>query len=98
LAGSIELLLDVHSSTGEQFFLEKAYELAQILRGFAVEQEGRLRWCSDRGNVTASDYMVGYSGVAVCMLRLSQATRPSQISRAGFRWNSPEGDKGAKKR
>lgn len=88
LAGSIELLFDFHLHSGECHFLEEAYELAQIMEGFAVEREGRLRWCSDRGDITAPDYMVGYAGVAVCMLRLAQPERPTQISRAGFRWHS----------
>jgi lantibiotic modifying enzyme len=87
LAGSIEFLLDLHAATHEAQYVQDALVLAQLLDGFRIEEEGRLAWCSDRAEVVVPDYMVGFSGIAMCLLRLADpARRPHQLSRAGFRF------------
>jgi hypothetical protein len=56
------------------------------LEAFAQEQDGVLAWPSDSPHVYSPDYMTGYAGVAVCLLRLSDPERlPHQLSREGFR-------------
>jgi hypothetical protein len=43
-------------------------------------------YCSDFQNVYSPDYVVGYAGVAVTLLRLADPERlPRQLSRTGFR-------------
>jgi lantibiotic modifying enzyme len=87
LAGSIEFLLDVYQSLGEPSFLNEAQTLALLLGAFAIEEEGLLLWPSEWRSVVTPDYMVGYAGVALCLLRLSEPERrPRQLSRQGFRW------------
>lgn len=86
LAGSIEFLLDMAQSTGEPVYLDDAYTLARLLEAFVVEQQGNRVVSSEQPDVFSPDYMVGYAGVAVCLLRLSDPDRLShQLSRRGFR-------------
>ncbi|MBI4492790.1 MAG: hypothetical protein HY690_08375 [Chloroflexi bacterium] len=86
LAGTIEFLLDVFQATDEPAYLAEARSLVRLLEAFAQEQEGTLRWSSDAPEVFTPDYMVGYAGVALCLLRLSAPERlPPQVSRRGFR-------------
>lgn len=86
LAGNIEFLLDVFQATGDQTYLQEAESLAHLLAAFAAEQDGRLVWSSEWPNVFTPDYLVGYAGVAMCLLRLSDPSRlPCQLDRRGFR-------------
>jgi Lanthionine synthetase C-like protein/Protein kinase domain len=86
LAGSIEMLLDLHQDTGDGAYLTEAQSLATLLETFAVEREDTLVWSSDTPSVVTPDYMVGYAGAAVCLLRLAAPGRlPTQLSRQGFR-------------
>jgi lantibiotic modifying enzyme len=87
LAGNIEFLLDCYQTTGEHMYLVEARTLAQLLIAWASEAEGALRWPAEAPHVFTPDYLVGYAGVAVCLLRLSDPEpRPSLLSRAGFRY------------
>jgi tRNA A-37 threonylcarbamoyl transferase component Bud32 len=86
LAGAIELLLDVYQAEGRHEYLAEARSLARLLESFAVERDGLLVWPSDSPVEFTPAYMVGYAGVAVCLLRLSAPERlPHQLSRRGFR-------------
>ena len=71
LAGNIEFLLDLYQLTQKRRFLAHAYLLGRLLQAFAIRQNGVLRWCSDRASVVTPGYMTGYSGIAACLLRLS---------------------------
>jgi hypothetical protein len=85
-AGSIEFLLDVFQATGDRAFLTECWSLARLLEAFALEREGLFVWPSEERDTSTPDYMVGYAGVAVCLLRLSEPARlPHQLSRGGFR-------------
>jgi len=87
LAGSIEFLLDVYQATGDATWLRAAQTLARLLDAFAAEREGDLVFAAEVPGVFTPDYMVGYAGVAMCLLRLSDPKRrPHQLSRAGFRF------------
>jgi hypothetical protein len=86
LAGNAEFLIDVYQATGDASYLHDAMAMARLLEAFATERDGLLMWPSDTRNDWAPDYMVGYAGVAACLLRLSDPEdRPHLLSRAGFR-------------
>jgi lantibiotic modifying enzyme len=85
LAGNIEFLLDMYQYAHEKAYLVDALALARLLETFASEQEGMLVWSSDSPTTFTPDYMVGYAGVATCLLRLSDpSNRPHLLSRRGF--------------
>jgi lantibiotic modifying enzyme len=85
LAGNIELLLDMAQATQDPVYLTQAADLAHLLEAFSVEREGDLAWFSDVPPTVSSDYTVGYSGVAMCLLRLAgPMRRPHQLTRKGF--------------
>jgi hypothetical protein len=56
-----------------------------LLEAFASEQDGLLLFPSESPGTFSPDYMVGYAGIAMCLLRLSDPERPHQLSRRGFR-------------
>ena len=85
LAGGIELLLDMYKDRQDAKYLKSADYLAEILIESATERNGLLYWPSESTDIITPDYMVGYCGVAVCLLRLAYPGLPTQISRAGFR-------------
>src|SRR5205823_644934 len=85
LAGSIEFLLDMARDTGEGTYLAEAETLARLLRAFAVEREEGLLFSSEMPHVFSPDYLVGYAGVAACLLRVGSGGRlPHLLSREGF--------------
>ena len=86
LAGVIELLLDMYQATGQHSYLKDARAQAQLLESFAAERDGLLVWPSDSPGEFTPAYMLGYAGVAMCLLRLAAPERlPHQLSCAGFR-------------
>ena len=96
LSGNIELLLDAYQASGDQFYLAEARELSRLLLAFGAEEGGLLRWPSDQPWVYGPDYMVGYAGVAVALLRLADPeNRPHGLSRRGFRYPHPVACSGA---
>ncbi|WP_257457173.1 class IV lanthionine synthetase LanL [Archangium lipolyticum] len=72
LSGNIEFLLDMFQATREQEYLDGAYALAQALEAFAVEKEGQLYWPAENPESFSPSYLVGYAGVAACLLRLAE--------------------------
>lgn len=86
LSGNIELLLDLAQATGDAASRNEAHSLAALLGAFAVEREEGLMFPSESPTVFSPDYLLGYAGVALCLLRLAQPERPHQLSRAGFRF------------
>lgn len=90
LAGNIELLLDAYQTTTDRSYLIEARSLASLLESFASERDGSLVWPSESPLIFTPDYMVGYAGVEVCLLRLADPEhRPYQLSRRGFRFREP---------
>lgn len=86
LAGQIEFLLDVAQQCGEAAYRAEAAALARLLEAFATERPGGIVFPSEAPSTFTPDYMVGYAGVAACLVRLCDPdTAPSQLSRAGFR-------------
>jgi len=89
LAGSIEFLLDAYQVLGDATCLREARSLARLLEAFATERDGRLLWPSEAPGVFSPDFMVGYAGVAACLVRLSDPEHlPHVLSRATFRRRS----------
>lgn len=87
LAGNIEFLLNIAQISGDHAYLTEAYALARLLEAFAGEQGGMLRFPSESPQKFTPDYMVGYAGVAVCLLRLGDPLcMPQQLSRRGFQY------------
>ena len=87
LAGNIEFLLDMFQATGDRTYWVEASSLALLLEAFAVERDGLLVWPSESPEIYTPDYMVGYAGVAICLLRLNDPHhRNHQLSRRGFRY------------
>ena len=85
LAGNIEFLLDMFQATSDAWYLREARLLGRVLRCFALQSDGFLTWPSESPAVVTPDYMVGYSGVAACLLRLGAPEHlPRQLSRRGF--------------
>jgi serine/threonine protein kinase len=79
LAGNIEFLLDVYQFTGDGSYLADARHLARLLETFSREGDGMLVWPSDSPEVVTPDYMIGYSGVAICLLRLGAPGRLAHL-------------------
>ena len=86
LSGSIEFLLDAYQASGDDAYLAEARSLSELLMAFQSEQDGILRWSSDWPWTYGADYMAGYAGVAVTLLRLADPDhQPRGMSRRGFR-------------
>jgi hypothetical protein len=87
LAGSIEFLLDVYRASEDRGWLGDARLLASLLDAYASESEGNLVYAAENADVFTPDYMVGYAGIAVTLLRLADPKiRPVQLSLEGFRY------------
>ncbi len=82
LAGNIEFLLEVHELTHDPNLLTEAAELAELMDALRREREGLLMWPSESASVCSPDYMVGYVGVATCLLRLARPSRGAMLHRA----------------
>ncbi len=95
LAGNGEFLLDLYQATGDPVHLAAARSLAGLLDAFGREQEGLLVYSCEWPEVFTPDYLVGYAGVATCLLRLSGPERlPHQLSCDGFRRPPPTASRG----
>ncbi len=92
MTGSIELLLDAYQVNGDVCHLIEARSLARLLEAFALEEDGQLVWPSESPAIVTPDYMVGYAGVALTLLRLADPERrPFVLSRHGFRYRRERG-------
>lgn len=89
LAGCIEFLLDVYQETRDPAYFAEADSLGQLLETSETTRQGHSVFPSEQPGVFTPDYMVGYAGVALSLLRLSAPERlPHQLSRPGFRVSS----------
>lgn len=90
LSGNIEFLLDMAQVTGKQMYRAVAFELAELLCAFAVEQPGKLLWPSESPTIFTPDYQVGYAGILLALLRLSDENRPHQLSLKGLGYKTSQ--------
>ncbi len=71
LAGNIEFLLDMAQATGDPRYWADCEPLARLLVAQVVDEHGAVNWDEDVPDILTPDYMLGYAGVAVCLLRLA---------------------------
>ncbi len=87
LAGCIEFLLDMFQATGDRRYEHEAQGLASFLMDWAVQDGKFVVFPSEEPTIFTPDYMIGYAGVAVTLLRLNAPQRiPHQMSRYGFQY------------
>jgi lantibiotic modifying enzyme len=87
LAGNIDFLLDLYQATGDASYLAEARTLGRLMRAYATELNGMFVWGCETPTKFSSTYTVGFSGIAMCLLRLSDpARRPQQLTRPGFKY------------
>ncbi|HYO54474.1 class IV lanthionine synthetase LanL [Archangium sp.] len=84
LAGNIEMLLDVFQATREEHYREEARMLGGLLETFAVEDGGDLVWFTETPGFYCPGFMVGYAGVAACLLRLAEPERRPHLLSGAF--------------
>jgi serine/threonine protein kinase len=84
LAGNIEMLLDLFQATREEHYLEEARVLGRLLESFAVEEGGDLVWFTETPGFYCPGFMVGYAGVAACLLRLAEPERRPHLLSGAF--------------
>jgi lantibiotic modifying enzyme len=81
LAGSIELLLDLHAAEPDGGHFAEAVSLAELVEQFHIEgDDGHLRCSSDGNGAGSPDLTVGYAGVATTWLRLAQPGTPAVLA------------------
>jgi serine/threonine protein kinase len=91
LSGNIDFLLDAYQATSAVTYLDQARSLGNLLTAFRAEDGEHLRWSSDWPWVYGPDWMVGYAGVALVLLRLSEPDlRPCVLARRGSRRTGDE--------
>jgi serine/threonine protein kinase len=79
LAGSIDLLVDLHGTDGDAAHLTEAWSLAGLLETFHVSDGDRLRCSSDQLEVVSPDLWFGSAGVAMAWLRLANPEAPGVL-------------------
>ncbi|HZE32881.1 MAG TPA: lanthionine synthetase LanC family protein, partial [Actinoallomurus sp.] len=86
LAGSVDFLLDMYQDTRDPEFRRQATIEIRLLNAFKINGDSGIRWQGDTTGCVTPDYMVGYGGVLVTMLRYALAdSAPSQLTVEGFR-------------
>ncbi len=87
LAGNIEFLLDIARLTGSENHLFQARSLAHLMMSWCADLDEVYGLQADDRQALGSDYMTGYGGVAMCLLRLCNPSQtPHQLSLEGFRY------------
>ncbi|MDB4950908.1 MAG: uncharacterized protein JWM27_3557 [Gemmatimonadetes bacterium] len=93
IPGSLDVLVDAWQATGDPAWLAEGRGLAQLLEALSMEVDGNLVWPYDSPRTYTPDLMVGFSGVAVALLRLADAdTRAPLLSRHGLVLAAPGTD------
>jgi serine/threonine protein kinase len=93
LAGNAEFLIDAGQALGDDGVLAQASGLVGILDAFAVDSPDGRAWISEAPRQINPDYLVGYAGIPLVLLRLARPARRYQLSRAGFRYRGGQGMK-----
>ncbi len=88
LASNIEFLVDLYQAFGSKGHLDAARALAMVLETFARCDCGSLYWQSDIPEIVTPDYLFGYAGVALSLLRLGNPRMPHELSLENFRQTS----------
>ena len=89
VAGCIEFMLDMYQGHGEIENLVEAHSLAQLLEAFARHERHGGTWAVDTLGWGTDDFLVGQSGISLCLLRLADPVRrPHILSRQAYRFGS----------
>jgi hypothetical protein len=88
LAGNAEFLLDAGRALGDDELLTKANELMSLVDAYGVDTEEGRGWISEAPRQINPDYLVGFAGIPLVLLRLARPDRRYQLSRAGFRYRA----------
>ncbi|MFI6689758.1 lanthionine synthetase LanC family protein [Streptomyces sp. NPDC050485] len=88
LAGNAEFLWDAGLALDDGDLLAQAHGLIGILPAFAVDSPDGRAWISEAPRQITPDYLVGYAGIPVVLLRMARPRRRYQLSRAGFRYGA----------
>jgi lantibiotic modifying enzyme len=86
LAGNAEFLLDAGRALHDDHILADASDLLALIEDFAVDDADGRSWITDAPRQISPDYMVGYAGLPVLLLRFAVPGRSVQLSRRGFQW------------
>lgn len=86
LAGNAEFLWDAGLALDDGDLLAQARGLIDILPAFAVDSPDGQAWISEAPRQITPDYLVGYAGIPVVLLRMARPHRRCQLSREGFRY------------
>jgi hypothetical protein len=84
LSGNAELLLDAGRALADDEATTQAHELMSLVDAYAVDVEGGRAWITDAPRQISPDYLVGFAGIPLVLLRLAAPHRPRHLSRAGF--------------
>jgi hypothetical protein len=88
LTGNAEFLLEASKALGDDELLTEARGLLSLVEAFAVDHQDGRAWISEAPRQINPDYLVGYAGIPVVLLRLARPDRCHQLSRAGFRYRA----------
>lgn len=88
LAGNAEFLWDAGLALDDGDLLAQARGLIGILLAFAVDSPDGRAWISEVPRQITPDYLVGYAGIPVVLLRMARPRRRYQLSREGFRYRA----------
>jgi lantibiotic modifying enzyme len=88
LTGNAEFLLEAGKALGDDEWLIEARGLLSLVEAFAVDHPDGRAWISEAPRQITPDYLVGYAGIPVVLLRLARPDRCYQLSRGGFRYRA----------
>jgi lantibiotic modifying enzyme len=92
LLGNVEALVDAYEATGDSQFLREARPMVDLIDAYSMEVNGMLVWPYSTSSNYTPDLLVGFSGVAPCLLRLiDPGRRPHLLSRLGLTLTSRRG-------
>ncbi len=84
LAGNAEFLLDAGRALGDDAIVSDAHALLALTEAFAVDSARGRAWITDAPGQVSPDYLVGYAGLPLVLLRFASPGRSVQLTRAGF--------------
>jgi class IV lanthipeptide synthase len=88
LSGNAEFLLDAGRALGDDEPLAQAHELMSLVDAYTVDVDEGRAWISDAPHQISPDYLVGFAGIPIVLLRLATSDRPHQLSRSGFAYRA----------
>jgi lantibiotic modifying enzyme len=72
LAGIAEFMLDMHRFTGDDAYLDRAFDMAETILWFKLERAGGVAWPGRWLDRITLDYASGAAGIALFLARLDE--------------------------